>query len=616
MAKKRLALLVVLLSGIVALTGAATAQAAPTKPDPKQDKANLEQFWAKAMGANKQSTNPDTTQNLAAGFRMDRLAKAQPDECFYGVGSDNNGPIPASGCPSGSQPKVDQAYVWGLAKAGDNLWFGTAPNVHCLVIGGYLGMTAPIETDSYVCEFGQSKWARSTIAQNPGAAGLVSAIGDWRAPQVFTYNVSTRALTEMTSRVPAGTLSYLRLNSTLGLRSAGSLGNVVFLAGPGMQGGINLFAFNADGTFINSTTFPQFTNIRKWLVVDGVLYVGVAGKDGGGFVLRWTGSAAAPFSFEVVGSVDSDAAELAVHEGRLFVGTWPGGELAGGEALAGLFMSGPIPIGGFHGSAYNPTPGVALPSAPQWTKVWDAGYYEPDPVTAATYGGGALVSFGDYLYWGTMHVPFLAGEANLQYYSSYYGGKPSELQTVAAFLGTHRAISIFRGKNFDSNPEMQLAYGESFLPVFNPASGWTFKPTKMGAPLYGPSGFGNFFNNYTWTMAIYDNRLFVGTMDWSYLAGDMLKSFVNDYTGQPLTVPVEIPKGHYGADLWSFKSPKGAANPISQDGVGNYTNYGIRTILSTAEALYLGMSNPMNLLTNPTDRVPEGGWELIEVTKK
>lgn len=36
------------------------------------------------------------------------------------------------------------------------MWFGTAPNVHCLVIGNFLGFTSPIATDSYTCEFGAS----------------------------------------------------------------------------------------------------------------------------------------------------------------------------------------------------------------------------------------------------------------------------------------------------------------------------------------------------------------------------------------------------------------------------------------------------------------------------
>lgn len=45
--------------------------------------------------------------------------------------------------------------------------------------------------------------------------------------------------------------------------------------------------------------------------------------------------------------------------------------------------------------------------------------------------------------------------------------------------------------------------------------------------------------------------------------------------------------------------------------MGNPSSYGIRTMLSSGDGLYLGMANPMNLLTAPGK--PMGGWELIQV---
>jgi hypothetical protein len=50
--------------------------------------------------------------------------------------------------------------------------------------------------------------------------------------------------------------------------------------------------------------------------------------------------------------------------------------------------------------------------------------------------------------------------------------------------------------------------------------------------------------------------------------------------------------------------------------VGNYANYGIRTMVSTDSALYLGSANPMNLMTDRYDDRPEGGWELIKLLAK
>jgi hypothetical protein len=36
----------------------------------------------------------------------------------------------------------------------------------------------------------------------------------------------------------------------------------------------------------------------------------------------------------------------------------------------------------------------------------------------------------------------------------------------------------------------------------------------------------------------------------------------------------------------------------------------------TGGALYLGMANSLNLMTDPTDNKPEAGWELIRLKKR
>ena len=73
------------------------------------------------------------------------LAKAPADECYYGLGDPGNGPLSAANLPdcTGGRPKVNQAYVWGLVKNGNNVSFGTVVNVHCLVMGSYLGLSSP-----------------------------------------------------------------------------------------------------------------------------------------------------------------------------------------------------------------------------------------------------------------------------------------------------------------------------------------------------------------------------------------------------------------------------------------------------------------------------------------
>jgi hypothetical protein len=373
---------------------------------------------------------------------------------------------------------------------------------------------------------------------------------------------------------------------------------VVFLAGPG-SGGINLFAFNGNtGQILGATTVADFSNIRKWLIgSDGNLYVGFGGS-GGGAVMRWNGipadilNEASPdfatlFDFEMVGAgLDGDAAELTEHEGRIFTTTWPGGGSA-----SGLWVSPTIPL--------------TEADKNDWIKSWSVFDFEPDPVTAYTYGGGALASFRGWVYWGTMHVPGLAAAAH----SSVYGEATDQIESYMRTFGTWRAISIFRGRNFDDpdGPEIELLYGDSAMmaylvsPEENPFDPnamriWQEVPNNMWQePLYGTAGFNNPFNNYCWTMRVYNSALYVGTMDHSYLlsGGDSDPEPILDTTA-------------YGADLYRFDSAFSAALPVSLDGMGNYLNYGIRTMITDNTALYLGTANPMNLN-------PDGGWELIKL---
>ena len=126
----------------------------------------LRQFWA-------DSYNVPMAQSSSSLFK-ELLAKAAPDECYYGIGDERNdfspGLDPDSCRAEGGVLKVNQAYVWGLTKSGDDIWFGTAPNYNCLVSGSILGSLDPYETEYQVCEFGAS------LFSPPMPEGLV--IGD------------------------------------------------------------------------------------------------------------------------------------------------------------------------------------------------------------------------------------------------------------------------------------------------------------------------------------------------------------------------------------------------------------------------------------------------------
>ncbi|MFW5878232.1 MAG: hypothetical protein ACOCVR_00300 [Myxococcota bacterium] len=524
---------------------------------------------------------------------VELLAKASYDECYAGVGqpypepigSDEDGVI----CPEGSQEKRNEAYIWGQKKMDEKIFFGVAPNVHCLVMMSYLQMTTPVETDLYVCELQEASSGRA----------------DTRVPTIYVFDKETGELEDISPEM--GTPEYMILASTIGLRSAGGLGDVIFLAGPTFDG-IAMFAYHAETKeFLGAEVFEEYTDIREWVTAKGHLYTGVEFGDGGA-VLKWTGCVEDPFKFEVVGLVPGSAANLAVHEGRLFVSSWPRAE------ELGLFMSPYLPCEG----------GLTEANQEQWTKVWSIYDYDPDPLVARTTGGGAMFSHKGFLYWGTMHVPGLAFGMAREFHD--IGDDPESLATT--YLGTHRAIAIFRGKFFGQEDKeiQQIVYGEKYLPRFDPEiGGYTVARTDFHhnsmdcpAPLWGPSGFGNFFNNYTWAMDVVGKDLYITTMDHSIFAKQGLDHLLDvrfsDIDGmvQPLCADYEtihpfIPE--VGADLLRISTCDGHAHAVSMDGIGNPMNYGVRTLEADDESLYLGTANPMNLH-------PDGGWELLKMTRQ
>lgn len=566
-------------------------------------------------------------------FAKKKVAKASPDECY------DNGtvgePDEFDNCTFGTE-KTNQAYVWGLAQSG-NLWFGTVANTHCLVMGGLLGglVGSPgvIEAQNFVCEFAE-------------ADNATSVLGDWRSPQIFEYDPETMALID---RTPVDMLA----NPTLGIRSAGALDGVVLLAGPSLdQTAVNVFAFSDDGTYLGMHVLAGYSNIRQWVVYDGIMYTGVqSAADATGRVLRWNGDINDPFQFEVVGRLDLDVANMAVHQGRLFATTWPSLSVATmNPNVSGLWMSPEIPSGtGLTGSD-NDT----------WQKVWSVTDYEPDTVVARTYGGGALFSHEGTLYWGTMHVPFtgtLAAVVAAQRGLVNLTGVDNETldveDIIATALGTHRAVSIFSSTFENSSTTIDLLYGDEYLPVYDPdARSYTIAYDDMHRnnmpnpePRWGSSGIGNFFNAYTWTMDLgfvdYPDKggVLLGTFDWSFVARDLAGMFFNEVSGPPeLEFGLELFMlafdqlqqlyASYGSDLYVIRSAEEPFILESNDGQGNYLNYGIRTMLvpdtAAPEAApaatlgdapaadgdcrkgYLGMANPFNL-------AEEGGWELVEI---
>ena len=341
----------------------------------------------------------------------------------------------------------------------------------------------------------------------------------------------------------------------------------------------------------------QYGDIRRWHLVDGELYTAVSNSlayVAGGTVLRWTGDRSDPFQFEVVGLLDGEGAFIASHEGRLVCGTWQNQStlstlLGRTSPNTGVWVSPPIPAGG-----------LTARDAASWTKIWDAGDYEPDPVIAQSYSMGAMASYGDYVYFGTMHFP---GLSSLTIDRNYRVQLSADDQTKA-----DRAAIVVRAKNLGakSGPKLELVYGDGTAWVYDAGrrgnGTWKKTRTLMGGPgVFGPSGLGDANNLYLWSAAVHQNQLYLGTMD----IGNVTLNFGELVDG--------VPKPTIGGDLYRIASPSTPGVPLSITGCGNHANHGIINMISTASGLYLGTANAMNLLTDPNDGLPVGGWEFLRL---
>ncbi|AGL21058.1 hypothetical protein [Actinoplanes sp. N902-109] len=558
-----------------------------------------------AVGA---AVSPAAAANTKLTYKFNLLAKAKPDECFNGVGN----PYPAGPPCKTGKPKVNQAYVWGLTQVGTTLWYGTGANVHCLVSGATLDYVKPTANDNWTCEYGASQAAAKDAA-------IPDYLGDMRAPEVWTYDTTTGKNVNKSAEIKAKSPDdATRLAHTVGLRAAGTIGNVVLLGGPALENTLNMFAFDATTQkYLGSVNFPDYGNIRTFLVADGSLYLGVGiGRNGsaGGAVWRWNGSDANPFAFQTVASLPVQAADLTVYDGRIAATSWPAEQPTTQQMLAGLWISPKLADG---------APGLNPEDAAGWKQVWNARQYEPDRVVSATYGGGGIATFDGYVYWGTMHVPMKSSTVHATVYP------PATDQAAKdQAVKTQRAISIWRGKDLGlPTQKIELLYGESTLPAYDPATAtWSDKTTNF-TPLYGHSGFGYLFNNYTWRMTVVDNKLFIGTMDWSYLVKDLLAGAstsapVNARARKALADPGNwhaplISPANFGGDLYMFPDSASPAQAVNTRGLGNYLNYGIRNMIPNGKGgLYIGMANPMNLRTDKRDLRPQGGFELLEMNKR
>ncbi len=430
-------------------------------------------------------------------------------------------------------------------------------------------------------------------------------------------------------------VDFDRLNSTVGLRAAGNRNGVVILAGLGRSlTSVYFFAFHAEsGNFLESMEYTDADDVRKFTEDEKYsLYVGVSKTDGTGDILRYIGSVENPLLFERIASIDGNPAELSFYYDRLVIGTWStSGNLNSPENIkpCKLLLS---------PDAVDAMPALNTTQSPTWMTIWTIEDYEADPTIALTYGTSVNVQIDDFLYFGTVQLPFSGYNAITAVY-----GEPKDTQSLRqTLLFTRRPAALFRGRFIQSTGfSVELLYGDPFLPVYNNFSkSWNFQSNRAPNqfPLFGRAGLGNPYNMYIWSMAVYQptrsglpRSLLIGTFDqYDTFNNDSLPILPADPGLFGFLTPV------MGADLFimeiesvsserakiedeEFKMTTDGlceAEWVSVDGLGNNYNYGIRNLVSkedlpsqthhrTAE-IVVGTANGYNIN-------PNGGWEVFNL---
>lgn len=522
-----------------------------------------------------------------ANLTVNEIYRSPADGCYFGIGDARNIYDPAGiDCEeceeAGGRIKINGSYVWGLTQSDNKIYWGTINNLLCqaaLMTGANEAsnpLLTPYQTTCWVCE------------NEKGINGdVLGKAGDMLPPRVFVYDPSDGTVRDITPDTTAAA-------TCTGFRSAGSHNGVVFVGGPDMVHGLTLFAYDSENDrFLGASHLEtisddnlEITNIRKWKVIEGVLYCGIKYKRGdeeGGAVLRWNGDKKDPFNFQIIAYTEGEASELEYHNGRIYIGGWPAG-----TAPAGVYRSPLIPSGGFTAA-----------DIATWETVWRYSSYENEPFCQATAGIGGFKSYKGQLYWGMLY-------ANWSYpmlLPSVYGLKTEE-QMMQGFLGALRSATLFRATDFSTPDEVELLYGEEQLPQYNTKTKkWKLRKNGMGVkPKWGRSGMGNLFTNYIWSMEVYNDRLYVGTMDMSNLIRPAVKSLMPSYIS--LVGWFALDESKYGYELLVIDDPETAPVLLTDNGMDNAAAYGLRNMLVYDDYMYIGTANPLNLDEN-------GGWQLL-----
>lgn len=548
----------------------------------------------------------DTDSKLA----VDTVFQAPVDEAYYGLASPDNKYVPEGLSESaleeikqnGGQGKRNGSYVWGMGTYKDKLFWSTNNNYLCMQgYGNFVqpgkGDNAPYENSCWVCEYGQSAYAKEAYEEGDEN----SKYADIRPPRMYSYDTKTGIVTDITPSIA----DYPLLKNCQGLRSCGVHNGVVFFGGPGLHASdwdskvsAAFVAYDADNDRILSTSSMdnvdgcKVVNVRRWRVINNVLYVTVGlthpttGKKIGA-LLRWYGDKNDPWNFHIVGLVDKEAAELAYFNNRIYIGTW--------GTVSAVNVSPELPEGGFTPIDIN---------SDMWPEIWTTESAEPTKTLGRSLTSVAgFHEWRDHLYWGVFCPNYYILSSALATY-----GDLTSPDALAFILGNYRTPSFWR---LDKDNTCEMLYGDTSnpKPVYNKKGAiekWELESNGLTAK-WGRGGFGNLCTIYVWALQQYNDNLYIGTMDLSNLAVAAASKLLGDESFDTLSkLLTGLDTSDEGFELLRMTDEEEAPKFITQNGFNNAEQYGVRNLEVLNNKLMLGSASMSSLKDN-------GGWHVLSL---
>lgn len=236
-----------------------------------------------------------------------------------------------------------------------------------------------------------------------------------------------------------------------------------------------------------------------------------------------------------------------------------------------------------------------------------------------------ICAFGDHLYVGTLnHSGFQIWRSTCE------GPRPYEWEQViecGAWRGPLNQIALsmlpFNGALYIGSgiqgggvdKPNRIGPGASEMIRVHPDKSWDLivgtprdTPDGRKEPLSGRGpGFDKLFNGYFWRMCIHDGWLYMGTFEWSSVLAYVKRSNYTGVFGRVLghVGPDNVLKYQSGFELYRSNDGENWV-PVTNNGMGNPYNMGLRTLESTPYGMFIGTANPWG-----PKIMPLGGDEFV-----